>query len=50
VELFVGFGYRFTDSISSTLGYRSVKVDYDRDDFLYDVRQEGIATGVAFAF
>jgi hypothetical protein len=49
-DLFVGLGYRFTDSISSTLGYRWVKVDYDRNDFLYDVRQEGIATGVAFAF
>lgn len=49
-DLFVGFGYRFTDSISATLGYRWVKVDYDRNDFLYDVQQAGIATGVAFAF
>ncbi|MGB5834803.1 MAG: hypothetical protein WBG92_22850 [Thiohalocapsa sp.] len=36
--LFGGFGYRITDSISSTLGHRWVKVDYERGDFLYDVR------------
>jgi len=49
-DLFAGFGYRFTDSISATLGYRWLKVDYDKDGFLYDVRQQGIATGIAFAF
>jgi hypothetical protein len=49
-DLFAGFGYRITDSISSTLGYRWVKVDYDNDDFLYDVRQEGLATGITFRF
>ena len=49
-DLFAGFGYRITDSISSTLGYRWVKVDYERGDFLYDVRQDGIATGISFAF
>ena len=49
-DLFAGVGYRFTDSISSTLGYRWVKVDYESDDFLYDVRQEGIATGLSFSF
>ena len=49
-DLFVGLGYRLTDSISASLGYRWVKVDYDKDVFLYDVRQKGIATGVTFAF
>ena len=49
-DLFAGVGYRFTDSITSTLGYRWVKVDYEDDDFLYDVRQEGIATGLSFTF
>ncbi len=49
-DLFAGLDYRFTDSISATMGYRWVKVDYDKDDFLYDVRQQGIATGVIFAF
>jgi opacity protein-like surface antigen len=49
-DLFAGVGYRITDSISSTLGYRWVKVDYDSGDFLYDVRQQGIATGLTFTF
>ena len=47
---FGGVGYRITDSITSTLGYRWVKVDYESNDFLYDVRQQGIATGLSFAF
>ncbi|EXJ12633.1 hypothetical protein [Imhoffiella purpurea] len=49
-DLYLGLGYRFTDTISASLGYRWVKVDYEEDDFLYDVRQAGIATGVTFAF
>ena len=49
-DLFGGVGYRITDSITSTLGYRWVKVDYESDDFLYDVRQQGIATGLSFTF
>ena len=49
-DVFLGLGYRFTDSVSSTLGYRWVKVDYESNDFLYDVRQEGIATGLSFTF
>lgn len=49
-DLFGGIGYRFTDSISSTLGYRWLKVDYEDGDFLYDVRQDGIAAGITFSF
>ncbi|NEV64439.1 hypothetical protein [Thiorhodococcus minor] len=49
-DVFVGLGYRFTDTTSASLGYRWVKVDCEEDDFLYDVRQAGIATGVTFAF
>lgn len=30
-DLFAGVGYRVTDSISSTLGYRWVKVDYENN-------------------
>lgn len=49
-DVFLGLGYRFTDRVSASLGYRWVKVDYEDGDFLYDVRQEGIATGVTFDF
>ena len=45
-----GVGYRFTDSISTTIGYRWMKVDRDEDDFLYDVRQQGILAGLTFRF
>ena len=50
VDLFGGIGYRFSDRISTTLGYRWLKLDYDHDDFLYDVRQEGVAAGLTFRF
>jgi hypothetical protein len=49
-DLFVGVGYRMTDAISAELGYRWLKVDYSNDDFLYDVRQAGIASGLRFRF
>jgi hypothetical protein len=49
-DLFAGLGYRLTDSISTTLGYRRVKADYESDDFLYDVRQYGVASGISFSF
>ena len=49
-DLFGGVGYRFTDSISSRIGYRWMKVDYENDGFLYDVRQEGLIAGITFQF
>lgn len=45
-----GVGYRFTNSISTTIGYRWMKVDRDEDDFLYDVRQQGPIAGLTFRF
>lgn len=33
-DLFAGLGYRFSESISTTPGYRWVQVDYERGDFL----------------
>ena len=49
-DLFGGIGYRFTDSISTTVGYRWMKVDRDADGFLYDVEQEGMMAGLIFSF
>jgi len=49
-DLFAGIGYRFTDRISATAGYRWMKVDREDGDFLYDVRQEGIIAGLTFLF
>ena len=50
VDLYGGIGYRFSDKIATTLGYRWLKLDYDHDDFLYDVRQQGIVAGMTFRF
>jgi hypothetical protein len=49
-DLFGGVGYRFTNLVSATLGYRWMKVDRDTDEFLYDVTQQGILAGVSFNF
>jgi hypothetical protein len=49
-DLLTGLGCGLTDSISTRFEYRSVIVDSDKDDFLYSVRQEGIATDITFAF
>lgn len=49
-DLFGGVGYRFSEKTSTTFGYRWMKVDYDKDGFLYDVRQQGIAAGLTFRF
>lgn len=49
-DLFAGLGYRLSKTITASLGYRWLKVDYEHRDFLYDVRQAGIASGLSFAF
>ena len=49
-DLFGGLGYRFTDNISATMGYRWTKVDYDDGGFLYDVVQQGVMVGATFRF
>jgi hypothetical protein len=49
-DLSGGIGYRFTDTIAATVGYRWMKVDRDDDDFLYDVTQDGIVAGLTFSF
>jgi opacity protein-like surface antigen len=49
-DVFGGVGYRFTDSISTTVGYRWMKVDRDEGGFLYDVEQQGIIAGLTFTF
>ncbi len=50
IDLFGGVGYRISDKTSTTIGYRWLKLDYDNDDFLYDVRQQGIVAGMTFRF
>ena len=46
----VNFGYQWTKGFSTTLGYRYLDVDYEKDDFLYDVVQDGITLGLSWRF
>jgi hypothetical protein len=37
----LNLGYQWTETFSTTLGYRYLDVDYEKDDFLYDVALHG---------
>ena len=50
-DVFGGLGYRFSrPGLSTVIGYRWMKVDYEDGDFLYDVEQQGIMAGMIFRF
>ena len=46
----INLGYQWTEGFSNTLGYRYLDVDYEKDDFLYDVVQDGITLGLSWRF
>jgi hypothetical protein len=46
----INLGYQWTAMFSTTLGYRYLDVDYDEDDFLYDVYQDGPVLGLSWRF
>jgi hypothetical protein len=41
-------GYQWSRTFGTTLGYRYLDVDYDEDDYLYDVVQQGIILGLGW--
>lgn len=43
-------GYQWTQSFATTVGYRYLDVDYEEDDFLYDVYQDGLVLGLSWRF
>ncbi|TCM67956.1 MULTISPECIES: hypothetical protein [unclassified Rhizobium] len=45
-----GLGYKFNDTISAVAGYRALGVDYDRDNFLFDVVEQGPILGLTVHF
>ena len=49
-DLSLNVGYQWTDTIGTTLGYRLFDVDYDEDDFLYDIEQSGVTLGLTWRF
>ncbi|MEZ9701268.1 hypothetical protein AB4455_05900 [Vibrio sp. 10N.261.46.E12] len=43
-------GYQWTSSIGTLLGYRYFDVDYNKNDFVYDVAQKGLHLGFSWSF
>jgi len=46
----LNLGYRWTETFSTTIGYRYLDVDYDNDDFVYDISQHGPLLGLSWRF
>jgi hypothetical protein len=46
----LNLGYQWTAMFSTTVGYRYLNVDYDEDDFVYDVYQDGLVFGLSWRF
>ncbi len=46
----VNLGCQWTKGFSMTVGYRYLDVDYEKDDFLYDVAQDGLVLGLSWRF
>lgn len=49
-QLFGGAGVMITKSVALIGGYRALSVDYDRDNFLFDMVLSGPIMGVGFKF
>jgi len=46
----INLGYQWTETFSTTIGYRYLDVDYEDDGFLYDVAQDGPTLGLSWCF
>ncbi|HEU4712959.1 MAG TPA: hypothetical protein VFS76_15405 [Pyrinomonadaceae bacterium] len=49
-QLFGGGGYNVTPNIALIFAYRVLDVNYDRNNFVYDMNQRGPIMGVGFKF
>ena len=49
-QAIAGANYQFSKSMTGKFGYRVLKIDYDKDQFIYDARTQGIYLGLGFAF
>lgn len=47
-DLTANIGYQISDSIVTSIGYRVFDVDYVKDSFVYDVKQEGWLMGLVW--
>lgn len=46
----LGLDYAYSKSVTAKLGYRYLKVDYDKDGFRYDMANDGLYVGLGFLF
>lgn len=46
----VGLKYANTESVATDLGYRIMKIDFERDSFAYDMRTDGLYVGLGVRF
>ena len=49
-QVFGGAGYNLNPKIALIFGYRVLDVDYDKNNFIYDMNQRGPILGVGFKF
>jgi opacity protein-like surface antigen len=49
-QVFGGAGYNLNPKITLIFGYRVLDVDYDKNNFVYDMNQRGPVMGVGFKF
>lgn len=49
-DALMNLGYQWTKGFSTTIGYRYLDVDYEENDFLYDVALDGLTLGLSWRF
>ena len=49
-QVFGGAGYNLNPTIALILGYRVLDVDYDKNNFVFDMNQRGPIVGLGFRF
>jgi len=49
-QVFGGGGYNINPKIALTFGYRALDVNYDKNNFVYDMNQRGPIVGLGFRF
>jgi hypothetical protein len=49
-QVFGGAGYNLNPKIALIFGYRVLDVDYDKNNFVYDMNQRGPILGLGFRF
>jgi len=49
-DAYGGIGYQISESTALVAGYRAISVDYEKDDFKFDVIEHGPVLGAVFTF